>query len=106
MNINERVDQAHQDSFRWFPAKANDVTHQLLALAGEVGEVANLIKRVEQGSRTWAEVEQDVIEEIIDVQTYLYSLMAAVNDRQSFVGGDAIDWDRSYEFKRVTVRDV
>jgi NTP pyrophosphatase (non-canonical NTP hydrolase) len=39
-----------RDSKRWFPGHTNDsLPHHTLALAGEVGEFANWIKKVERG---------------------------------------------------------
>jgi NTP pyrophosphatase (non-canonical NTP hydrolase) len=100
--MNDRIDEAHQDSIRWFPHKANDPVFILLALAGEVGEAANLLKKYERGSKTWVEIEDDLVEEIIDVQTYLNGLMGAINEQRRWLarGKDAIDWDAAYDKKR------
>ncbi len=41
------------------------------AVLGELGELANLIKKVERGDFTQQEVQQKIADEIADVQTYL-----------------------------------
>lgn len=41
------------------------------AVLGELGELANLIKKIERGDMTLDEVYGDVADEIADVQTYL-----------------------------------
>lgn len=41
------------------------------AVTGELGELANLIKKIERGDMTLAEAYGDVADELADVQTYL-----------------------------------
>jgi NTP pyrophosphatase (non-canonical NTP hydrolase) len=41
------------------------------AVTGELGELANLIKKIERGDFTLAEARQDVADELADVATYL-----------------------------------
>jgi NTP pyrophosphatase (non-canonical NTP hydrolase) len=100
MNMNDRAAQAGHDSMNWFPHKAGDPVFATLALAGEVGEAANILKKVERGSAAWMDVYHDLAEEIIDVQVYLNNLMDSVNvvcDAQEL---PPIDWEGEYERKR------
>jgi NTP pyrophosphatase (non-canonical NTP hydrolase) len=65
--------QAHKDSQRWFPATADDLGHLSLALCGEVGEVANIVKKLQRGDKSLkdAQTRFHLMMEIADVQTYL-----------------------------------
>lgn len=53
------------DPPRWF-----------MALVGEVGELGNLLKKIERGDFTLDDVRQEVSDELADVQIYL-DLLAA-----------------------------
>lgn len=81
------VRQCIKDSAEWFPEAANamatDPTHRVralvhhsLALAGEVGELANLVKKVDRGSTdiTGIVFLNDAGEELVDVLIYVLNL--------------------------------
>lgn len=86
--------QALQDSGRWFGDSdiVYSVPFHVLALAGEVGELANLIKKVERGSLDWnsAEVRHNAMMELTDA--YVYILLIA--------GIMGVDLERSYAHVR------
>lgn len=65
--------QANSDSKRWFPETAEDLTFMVLALCGEVGELANEIKKIVRGSANIKEAKTRValMMEEADVFTYL-----------------------------------
>ncbi len=85
--------QALEDSRRWFPESAESVAFTTLALAGEVGEVANIVKKIERGSLRWtdAKVRYDLAMEIADVYTYLVVL----------AGQCGVDLEKAYAAKRI-----
>jgi NTP pyrophosphatase (non-canonical NTP hydrolase) len=77
------MDQCTRDSKRWFPKTKDDLAFMVLAMAGEVGEVANIVKKVERGSMTLEHaMDQEnksgstLQEEVVDVLIYLLNLMA------------------------------
>lgn len=72
--------QAHADSQRWFPEKANDVVHMSLGLAGEAGEVANIVKKLDRGdlSISDANTRYKLMMELTDVQTYLLAIAGMI----------------------------
>jgi NTP pyrophosphatase (non-canonical NTP hydrolase) len=85
--------QAKEDSNRWFPNTAGSIAFTTLALCGEVGEVANIIKKIERGSHSFrdAKVRFDLEMEIADVFTYLVLLAGQLN----------VDLMELYKIKRV-----
>ena len=68
--------QAHKDSQKWFPETATDLGHLTLAMCGEVGEVANIVKKLQRGDRSLkdANTRYELMMEITDVQTYLFAI--------------------------------
>jgi len=63
---------AHRDSSRWFghyPA-TQTLPNQVLCLAGEVGELANLVKKIVRGDFTLDEKREEVENEVADIFTY------------------------------------
>lgn len=93
------IQQCVEDSWRWFPdSRAQSPENQVLCMAGELGEVANIIKKVVRKSLSWDEVlnsanTQYLPEEIVDVQIYLCNLMG----NQRFKD---VDWQAVWEKKR------
>jgi NTP pyrophosphatase (non-canonical NTP hydrolase) len=83
------------DSERWFGDTGEthkDLGFLVLALAGEVGELANIVKKVERGSLSIrnAKVRHDIVMETTDVFVYLLNIAALLN----------IDLERTYHMKR------
>src|SRR5262245_13782234 len=70
-DIRAIVEQCQSDSRRWFPDTADDLGFNVLALAGEVGELANLVKKVLRGSVDPSEVYEDMETEAADVFIYI-----------------------------------
>lgn len=72
--------QAKEDSHRWFPQFENDLGHHVLCLCGEAGEVANIVKKLEEGRLNLrdAETRFKLMMEITDVQTYLLSIAGMI----------------------------
>lgn len=93
MNLGHMTTQCTVDSTRWFP-EAQKLDTMVLCLAGEVGEVANLVKKVIRGSITVEDaMDQGLAEEIIDVLIYLCNLMGL----KEF---DEVDWKQIWDAKR------
>lgn len=86
--------QCVEDSERWFGDSdaSSSVPHMALSLAGEVGEVCNLIKKIERGSLdiNVAKVRVDLAMELADVYTYLLNMAGMLN----------IDLELAYHQKR------
>ena len=85
--------QALADSRRWFPNTSESVAFTCLALAGEVGELCNLVKKIERGTAQWgdAKIKYDIHMEVADIFTYLMDLAGQLN----------VDLVRLYELKRI-----
>lgn len=90
----ELSEQAMQDSERWFGDShvAFSIPHYTLALAGEVGELADIVKKVERGSLSSNDphVRFDMSMELADVYTYLLQLAGLMR----------IDLEKAYDAKR------
>lgn len=79
--LDDYIRMCVEDSKRWFPTTSIDnedrgasLMHHLVALVGEVGELCNIVKKVDRGSTTWDAVEEDAAFELVDVFIYLCTL--------------------------------
>lgn len=91
----EKINQCEHDSERWFPHANHDLAFLTLCLAGEVGELANKVKKVERGSALMQAPKtlQDIVEEINDIRVYLYNVMGL----SIF---DGVNWETEWNRKR------
>jgi NTP pyrophosphatase (non-canonical NTP hydrolase) len=105
MNLDKMIVDCINDSQRWFP-DSQSLPFLALCLAGEVGEVANILKKVERGSDALDEprVKTHLEEEIVDVLIYLCNMMG----HREFQNTNWRDiWGRKRRFneERFTPRD-
>lgn len=85
--------QCAQDSARWFGIDVvENIPHMTLCLAGEVGELANLVKKIQRGDLDWndPDVQFKVRMEMTDVYVYLMNLCALTSTNM----------EAAYEVKR------
>jgi NTP pyrophosphatase (non-canonical NTP hydrolase) len=80
------------DSERWFPERSHSLVHHVLGLAGEAGEVANLVKKLDRGDFTLQEaaIRYDLAMELTDAYIYLLNIAALLG----------IDLSKSFDVKR------
>jgi NTP pyrophosphatase (non-canonical NTP hydrolase) len=75
MSLMDIQEECRADSVRWFGEEiCNDLKHQLIGLTGEVGEFANIVKKVDRGSLPFepgGETHMMMAMELIDVFIYL-----------------------------------
>jgi NTP pyrophosphatase (non-canonical NTP hydrolase) len=71
-DINEIAEQCGVDGRDWFPDVADSPTIMILAACGEVGELANLQKKVERGDFATEEVLDKMVGEAMDALIYLF----------------------------------
>lgn len=66
------AEKAIQDSKLWFPKTASNLSHHVLGMCGETGELANLVKKIERGSLDPAQatVRHQLVMENTDVLIY------------------------------------
>lgn len=85
-DFEELAQQCWDDSGKWFPFNAKmvdpggeQISFLLLALAGEVGEAANVWKKYLRGSKDIWDVLPHLREELIDVLIYWMNLAYVLN---------------------------
>lgn len=82
----QMVKQCLEDSERWFPSRdghsptGRSLPFLVLALAGEVGELANVVKKIERGSLSIkdAAVKRQLDMEATDVLVYLLNIFGVL----------------------------
>jgi NTP pyrophosphatase (non-canonical NTP hydrolase) len=88
--LRDFANQCIGDSKKYFPETAKSLAHSVLALCGETGELANIVKKIERGDRS-VEVEfPNLTDEVADIFIYLMNV----------VGMLGIDLATAYEVKR------
>lgn len=102
MDLFDMIAQCVSDSDRWFPGH-QDLGFTTLAMVGEAGEVANIIKKIVRGSITIEEamdvnfmkgLDKDPLQvEIVDVLIYLCNLMGASEFKD-------VNWNEIWNAKR------
>lgn len=78
MDLSEYAHQAHRDSKQWFPDRASDLRHHILGLAGESGEVANLVKKLDRGDVNLDDIRKELAKELVDVLIYTFNAFAII----------------------------
>lgn len=71
-DINEMAYQCGEDTRHWFPGIADNPTFLILAACGEIGELANLQKKVERGTHSPDDVTGQMVDEAMDALIYLF----------------------------------
>ncbi len=78
MTLEEIQKQCIEDTKEWFPELYYDMGFLTLALAGEVGELANLVKKIIRGTHDAMALKTLVEEEAIDSFIYLMNIFAVL----------------------------
>ena len=77
--LKEVAAQCLMDSQRWFPHYKADLPFLALCMCGEAGEVANKVKKIVRGDKTLEEARDDIVEEVVDVFTYLMNIVGELD---------------------------
>lgn len=95
--LNQMADRCLADSHRWFPDTPGrghifEVIHYTLGIAGETGEVVELIKKWQGGRPGYemSEIRDRLAEEMCDVLMYIGDLAALLQ----------LDLDMAFALKR------
>jgi len=91
----DHAQQCMEDSLTWWgdqPELAQSIVHHTLALCGEVGELANMVKKIQRGSLNWDDpkVQMALKMELADIYTYFANIC----------GLTATNMKAAYEIKR------
>ncbi len=80
LSLEEIARQCMDDSNKWFgdTSVTNSIPYMTLAMFGEAGEFANIVKKIERGSLEFgdAKVRYDLTMELVDVFIYLMNISA------------------------------
>lgn len=88
------------NSDRWFPnayeTLASQVQVNVLGIAGEAGEVADVYKKFVRGSLTEEQMNEQLAEECIDLMHYLFQLLHVldVDIAQAYIDKSAFNEER------------
>lgn len=81
MTLKDLMEEQARNTERWFPNAVGDLRHMALGLAGEAGEVANIVKKIDRGDFKWddpmysdATVRESLADEVTDVLVYVLNL--------------------------------
>lgn len=78
IKLQSEFDAGHASKMRWDERISEDnlnlLEHLLVCLVGEVGECANLIKKVVRGDRSYTSVRNEFSAEIADTFIYLLKI--------------------------------
>lgn len=104
-DIQDIVNQCTSDSHEWFPTTAEDLAFNALAMAGEVGEFANVVKKVMRGSRRYDDLktQEELGEELTDVFIYLMNIVGILQRRMDFDLVEAYARKRQFNHERFGV---
>lgn len=93
--LNSIQQTALRDSKAWFPdvhrTDHDAIVHFALGIAGEVGELVNLVKKVNRGSTTYTTEHTNLRNEMADVLIYLCDMAETLH----------IDLDEAVRLKRL-----
>jgi NTP pyrophosphatase (non-canonical NTP hydrolase) len=79
--LQQLAEQCLTDSHKYFPENMHTLSHHALALCGEVGEFANVVKKIERGSLDPdSEQAKIMLEgEAADILIYLMNIFGLLN---------------------------
>jgi NTP pyrophosphatase (non-canonical NTP hydrolase) len=71
-------DARHRGRFQWgrpvASEDADELQHSVVCLVGEIGEFANILKKVNRGDRPYSDARADLSEELTDVFIYVMQI--------------------------------
>lgn len=80
ISLQTEFDKRHSSSEPFFisitSSNPRDLEHLIVCMLGELGEFANILKKVVRGDVPYESVEQDLHEELTDVFIYLIKVAA------------------------------
>lgn len=80
LDLNAMLNEMREDTIRWFgEGMQNNLTVMVLGLVGEAGEVADILKKIQRGSKTMEDVLPDLKTELIDVFHYWLLIVGMLN---------------------------
>lgn len=82
-NLQAEFDQTLRQDFSFYSRngeiRIEDLEHLLVCLFGELGELANIVKKIKRGDFPYREKQSDISEEITDALIYLIKISNYLN---------------------------
>ena len=90
MTLEEIIEECRNDSANWFPRTSLDLFFQASCAMAEMGELVNLLKKVERGTDVQELLQSQIVEEATDAFIYLMCVFGLLE----------VDPEESYHAKR------
>jgi NTP pyrophosphatase (non-canonical NTP hydrolase) len=108
MEMQADFDANHEGRFRWGRPVEGDsadvLEHSLVCLVGEIGEFANILKKVTRGDRPYLDARNDLAEELTDSFIYIMQIanQMGVDIEQEYLRKLAKNRERFRRYERIT----
>jgi NTP pyrophosphatase (non-canonical NTP hydrolase) len=83
LTFNEFQSRNEERSRAAFPKQCMTPEFLAVGIAGEAGEMCNLVKKVMRGDFTLEDRREEILDELADVMTYCDLFMSLLNERTS-----------------------
>lgn len=79
LEMQKRFDSQHSSKINWSETITDNnihiLEHLIIALVGEVGEAANILKKIIRGDTTLINCKEQLTDEVVDVFIYILKLI-------------------------------
>jgi NTP pyrophosphatase (non-canonical NTP hydrolase) len=99
VKIQEEFDSKHRGNFSWNEKISQEnieiLEHLIVSVVGEVGELANITKKIVRGDITYDDAKENITEEVVDIFIYVIKLCYQIG----------IDVEKSY-LEKLKINEV
>ena len=105
-NLQADFDEHHAGTFRWGRTVDEEspsiLEHSLVCLVGEIGEFANILKKINRGDQAYSDAKSALTEELAD--TFIYVIQIAnqmgVDLETEFTTKLRMNWERFGKYEQ------
>lgn len=105
MNIKDLIlkqrefDSKHKGNFEWSKIISDEnvdiLQHLIISLIGEIGEAANIVKKINRGDFKLSDVKEQLSEEVIDILIYTIKLIYQLDIDVEKLYNDKMEYNRN-----------